>query len=90
MNTTARWHYNKKRLAAALLAWRQTGPDEVMRARVDDALKDPPSWGTEDPDSPGVFHREVTTTTGAHMSILYAIPKPETGEVGVADIRTAG
>lgn len=91
MSTGVSWHFNKERLDEALSAWQATAPDEVMRAQVNEALmdliKDPLDWGTEDPEVPGVFHREIVTVTGARIGILYAIPGLEAREVAVADIR---
>lgn len=93
MSTGVSWHFNKVRLAEALSLWNATGPDAVMRAQVNEALMDlitdPVRWGTEDAQSPGVFHREIVTGTGARIGILYAIPSLEDREVAVADIRSS-
>lgn len=93
MSTGVSWHFNKARLAEALSLWKATGPDLVMRAHVNEALMDlitdPVHSGTEDPQSPGVFHREIVTGTGVRIGILYAIASLEDREVAVADIRSS-
>jgi hypothetical protein len=53
-----------------------------------DLIKDP-STGNRDPESPGVFHREIVAATGVRFGILYAIPSLEEREVAVADIRSS-
>ena len=70
--------------------WRATGPTAEMQDAVDEALmdliKDPPEWGIEDPDHPGIYQGTVRTPSGVRIGILYAIP--ERWVVGVADIRS--
>jgi len=51
-----------------------------------DRIKDPPEWGIEDPDHPGIYQGTVRTPSGVRIGILYAIP--ERWVVGVADIRS--
>jgi hypothetical protein len=93
VSTGVSWHFNRVRLAEALSLWKATGPDAYTRAQVNEALmdliKDPLLWGSEDPQSPGVFHREIVTGTGVRIGILYAIPSLEEREVAVADIRSS-
>ena len=92
MSTAGSWHFNRKRLAEVLSRWMATGPEQVTRTAVNDALMDlladPLSWGLEDPQEPGVYHRQVMTETGVRVAFLYAMPDPASGEVGIADIRT--